>query len=80
MSEFDEVFRSLPKDGWLTQAEAKLLWDLALMTDGDILELGTYCGRSAKVLATAISRQPNRRLFCCDPVIEGFDQVVTLLS
>lgn len=35
---FDEVYRTLPDQGWLTEPEAKLLW-----------EIGTYCGRSTIV-------------------------------
>ena len=74
---FKEVFDSLPTTGWLTLDEAELLWNFASNMPGDILEIGTYCGRSAKILANAIADHGYRRLYCCDPIIEGFDGVVT---
>jgi hypothetical protein len=74
---FQDVFDSLPTTGWLTLIEAKLLWEQATCGEGDVLEIGTYCGRSAKLLANAIGVQKFRRLYCCDPIIEGFDGVDT---
>lgn len=73
---FDDVYPTLPNRGWLAEEEARLLWDTARNCAGDILEIGTYCGRSAVLLASAIaSTNPsvNRRLFCCDPFLVGFD-------
>ena len=74
---FEEVFASLPTTGWLTLEEADLLWNYATTMTGDILEIGTYCGRSAKLLASALLDTPSRTLHCCDPVIAGFDGVNT---
>jgi predicted O-methyltransferase YrrM len=45
--------------GWLTQAEGKLLWELA--ADQVVLELGTACGRS-----TICSAQRARRVVSVD--------------
>ena len=77
MKTFEQVLQSLPALGWLTELEARLLWDTALAGEGDILEVGTYCGRSAVVLAQALRASPKRRLFCCDPFLAGFDGVDT---
>ena len=74
---FEEVFASLPTIGWLTPDEAKLLWHEATFLKGDILEIGTYCGRSAKLFANAITDDFKRRLYCCDPIIDSFDGVKT---
>lgn len=70
---FDDVYPTLPRIGWLTPEEGRLLWDLAQAGVGDILEIGTYCGKSATLLSRAILGQPSRRLYCCDPFISGFD-------
>ena len=74
---FEPMFEALPTIGWLTKPEAKLLWETALDGGQDILEIGTYCGRSAVLLAQAIKQKPLRRLFCCDPFLAGFDGMVT---
>jgi predicted O-methyltransferase YrrM len=41
--------------GWLTPADAMKLYELAFFATGAILEIGTYCGKSAITMATAIS-------------------------
>jgi predicted O-methyltransferase YrrM len=40
--------------GWLDPEDALKLYELAFFSDGPILEIGTYCGRSAVVLGTAV--------------------------
>jgi hypothetical protein len=53
---FDSVFRSIADvQGWMTRAQACRLWDRALpLQPGDrIVEIGSYHGRSAIVLASA---------------------------
>jgi hypothetical protein len=77
MLTFEETFKILPQTGWLTIEEARLLWDTASSLTGDVLEIGTYCGRSARLLAEAVSNEPGRRLYCCDPWTAGFDGVAT---
>ena len=44
--------------GWLTTAQARRLWELArvVTTDGTIVEIGSYRGRSAILLASAAPR------------------------
>lgn len=53
---FDEVFRSIADvEGWMTRAQAVRLWDRAsVLRPGDrIVEIGSFRGRSAIVLASA---------------------------
>jgi predicted O-methyltransferase YrrM len=55
---FDALFRSIADvQGWMSRAQACRLWDRALpLQPGDrIVEIGSYHGRSAIVLATAAS-------------------------
>lgn len=61
MKTFDEVFATLP-DGWLSEGEARLLWDWALKTEGPILEVGCFKGRSTCLLAAL-----GRPVTCVDP-------------
>lgn len=63
---FDEVFQGLPS-GWLSEGEARLLWNEAGRTDGPILEVGCYRGRSTCLLAAL-----GRPMYCVDP-FSGFD-------
>lgn len=64
---FEEVYATLPDRGWLSEAEARLLWDEAAGTTGPILEVGCYYGRSTVLLAGL-----GRPMYCVDPFI-GFD-------
>lgn len=63
---FEDVYGILPVQGWLTRAEARLLWDEARKTEGAILEVGCYQGRSTVLLASL-----KRPVHSVDP-IEGF--------
>src|SRR4051812_11760665 len=58
-------------DGWLTEAEAKLLFEsaMALPEDATIVEVGSYRGRSTSLLA-----QTGRRVVAVDPLVKGFGQ------
>lgn len=53
---FDQHWPTIPGRGWLTQAEGRALWGAAQRTEGDILEIGQYHGRSTCLLA-ALGRQ-----------------------
>ena len=64
---FEEVYETLPANGWLTKPEAKLLWTRANKTTGPILEVGCYFGRSTVLLAAL-----GRAMYCVDP-FDGFD-------
>jgi hypothetical protein len=41
--------------GWLAPEDCRKLYELAYFSDGPILEIGTYCGRSAVTMAMALS-------------------------
>ena len=65
---FDATFRSLADvKGWMTRAQAQRLWDRAgTMAPGErIVEIGSYHGRSAIVLATAAPE--GVEVICIDP-------------
>jgi hypothetical protein len=65
---FDEVFRSIATvQGWMTRGQARRLWDRASeLSSGDrVVEIGSYHGRSAIVLASAAS--PGVQVICIDP-------------
>lgn len=66
MKTFDEIYESLPGNGWLSRPEAELLWRAASATEGPILEVGCYEGRSTVLLASL-----GRPLTCVDP-FDGF--------
>lgn len=48
---FEETYAKLPGQGWLTEEEARLLYEIVQKTAGPILEVGCYCGRSTVLLA-----------------------------
>lgn len=64
---FEDVYPTLPGTGWLSEVEARLLWDSVNRTEGPILEVGCYHGRSSVLLAST-----GRPLYCVDP-FEGFN-------
>lgn len=68
MKTFEQVYETLPANGWLTEEEARLLWDFAGQFSGPILEVGVYHGRSSCLLASL-----GRPLYCVDP-FDGFDE------
>lgn len=47
-TEFQPLFDSLTSHGWLSKAEARALWECMF---GVILEVGSYYGRSTRLLA-----------------------------
>ncbi len=65
MPTFDQVYDVVPT-GWLTRPEAKLLWDVASEATR-VMEIGCYFGRSACVLAGALSQRDNTFLYLVDP-------------
>lgn len=54
--------------GWLEREEAVLLYDLVENAEarGRVVEIGSYCGRSAMVMAAALPRTSQWRLACVD--------------
>jgi hypothetical protein len=65
---FEEVYETLPSDGWLTRIEAELLWHWVNLTTGPILEVGSYRGRSTCLLGAT-----GRPVYAVDP-FDGFDR------
>jgi len=64
---FEEAWEQSCGDGWLTEPEARLLWETALLTQGRILEVGVYKGKSTTLLAML-----NRIILTVDP-FSNFD-------
>lgn len=65
---FDEVFTGIEQvQGWMTRAQAQRLWTAAGRLDrtGRIVEIGSYHGRSAIILASA--SLPGVQVFAIDP-------------
>lgn len=81
---FDETFRAIAEvQGWMTRGQAAKLWDRAgeLRPGATVVEIGSFHGRSAIVLAT--SAPAGVRIFTIDPhggndrgpqEIDGFEQ------
>lgn len=46
------LVQSIP--GWLRPEDASIIYDLARASDGPILEIGTYCGKSTILMALAV--------------------------
>lgn len=69
---FDAAFAlARPVEGWLTEAQAQRLWDSALTVPagGLIVEIGSFRGRSAIVMASALA--DGARLVAIDPHAGG---------
>lgn len=63
----EQVAADVP--GWSPVEELFSLYHLALTTApllGDVLEIGSWCGRSTIALALACRRTPGRRVIACD--------------
>lgn len=64
-----------PLPGWLASRDAILLYDALSSLDvpGDVVEIGTYKGKSCILLARALQRRRStRRLWTIDPHEPGF--------
>lgn len=62
------MFRAI--DGWLHDAEANRLFDIAESLPNDapvVVELGSWLGKSSVVLSQALVGKKGARLFCVDP-------------
>ncbi|HEX8082225.1 MAG TPA: class I SAM-dependent methyltransferase [Jatrophihabitans sp.] len=69
--DFETVFGQVREiGGWLTQAQARALWDEARpVPAGDlIVEIGSHQGRSTVVLAAAA---PQAKVIAIDPFVDG---------
>ncbi len=69
---FPTVYKKLKKvEGWLSPEQGELLYNYAkkLEVEGDIVEIGSYQGKSTICLAYGLlaSRYANRKVFAIDP-------------
>ncbi len=72
-TEFQQIWQTASTiPGWLTQAQAQLLYDAAqdLEPDSLLVEIGSHQGRSTVVLATA-AQQRASKVIAIDPFVEG---------
>jgi hypothetical protein len=65
---FEQIYETLPGNGWLSKVEARLLHSYAMPASGAILEVGCYQGRSTVLLASL-----GRQVYAIDP-FSGFDE------
>lgn len=80
---FLEAYSKLTPDGWLSISEALLLVTYAEETEGPIIEVGSYQGRSAMLFAQlpdrrtgkydhATGKYATREVYCVDPWGDDF--------
>ncbi len=74
MATFDEAYERIPGNGWLSKAEAELLWTVTTEDNHGkprgvfrVLEVGCYQGRSSVLLAQTGAEA----VYCVDP-FDGF--------
>src|SRR5579872_6358744 len=62
-------------NGWLTDAEANALFQLARTNAPEqnaiVVELGSWQGKSSTLLGAGLARKQNAQLFCIDPFLNG---------
>jgi hypothetical protein len=75
LREFIDAFTRCTPRGWLDWGEGLLLADFAGRTKGPLVEVGSYYGRSAMLLAQLPAEDGlrKRRLYCVDPWDDEFD-------
>ena len=61
-----EVCIDLGIDGYLQRADALKIYELARLTKGDVLELGTHFGLSASIIASALAKRGSGTLETVD--------------
>lgn len=67
ISQIEETVRDIP--GWSPVDQLYTLFNLAYLTadlEGDIVEIGSWCGRSASVLGMAARLIGDTKVFCID--------------
>lgn len=69
-SEVWDIASEVP--GWLTEAQAELLWQMALELEDDslVVEIGSHQGRSTLILAAAVAGRGGK-VVAIDPFVEG---------
>jgi predicted O-methyltransferase YrrM len=72
MHTFDDAFAlAAPIEGWLSEEQARRLWDVAVRVPagGLLVEIGSFRGRSAIVMASALAE--SARMVAIDPHAGG---------
>jgi len=67
LSQIEEIVKDIP--GWSPVEQLYTLFNLVYLTsdlEGDIVEIGSWCGRSASVLGTAARLIGSTKLICID--------------
>jgi len=67
INQIEKMAQEIP--GWSPVDQLYTLFNLAYLTadlKGDIVEIGSWCGRSASVLATAARLIGSTKVFCID--------------
>lgn len=67
ISRMEEILRNIP--GWSPVDQLYTLFMMVLMTseiEGDVLELGSWCGRSSVAMGLAAKLCGNTKVFCVD--------------
>ncbi|WP_350335030.1 class I SAM-dependent methyltransferase [Coralliovum pocilloporae] len=67
VTQIEDAVESIP--GWSPIDQLSMLFALTLSSshlEGDILEMGSWCGRSAVAIGMAARLSPNTRVFCVD--------------
>ncbi|MGB7159127.1 MAG: class I SAM-dependent methyltransferase [Tepidisphaeraceae bacterium] len=75
-AETEAFLNSQTVPGWMTEAESRELYRLAAglpNTNPVCCEIGTWIGKSAVLISTAMKHKVNAKLYCVDP----FDLVAT---
>ncbi len=69
MTEFNNDWKSIDEiDGWLSRNEANMLYQLAGISPGTIVEIGSWKGRSSATLAMGSKNNPlHPPVLCIDP-------------
>jgi hypothetical protein len=62
---FEDIYETIPGNGWLSMPEAQLLWNSARIWDGPILEVGCHHGRSTVLLSSL-----GRLVYAVDPFVD----------
>lgn len=80
MSNGPHTYRSIP--GWLTDNEARCLYDVARKTRGNLLEVGTFLGRSTSVLCEGIrdAGQVGRKFVSYDLSCSSLGEFKTIVN
>ncbi len=76
INQIEKMVKDIP--GWSPIDQLYTLFNLVILSshlEGDVVEIGSWCGRSAIVLGTAIKSLNNSKLYCIDLFPEKQDWI-----